>query len=241
MAKGFAQKSVYYEETFDPIAKRATIQTLFALAKQKGWKVQQMDVKTAFLNGGLKENVFMSQPEGCVMDKNKKFGMAECNPLSSPMEQNLQLTLKEVNEFDDATKYRLLVVSLIYLTKTRPNISFFVRILFEFMQNPCEGHWSAAKRVLKYLKGTQDFGLKCSKVDDFNLIGCSDSYFHGDRNGVSTSEYLMSLGSETVVWRSHKQSVPANFMTEAKYVPVIEATKEIVWLKKIIEDLQQNK
>jgi hypothetical protein len=81
----------------------------------------------------------------------------------------LKLTSKEGNEFEDATKYRQLVGSLIYLTTTRPNISFVVGILSRFMQKPCEGHWSAAKRVLKYLKGTQDFGLKYSKVDD--LLG----------------------------------------------------------------------
>eukprot|EP00253_Pinus_taeda_P023640 PITA_23640 len=65
VAKGFAQKEgVDYEETFAPTAKWATIRTLFALAAQNGWKVHQMDVKNAFLNGDLKENVFMSQPEG---------------------------------------------------------------------------------------------------------------------------------------------------------------------------------
>ena len=55
------------EETFSPTAKWATIRTLLSLAAQKGWKVHQMDVKTAFLNGDLKENVFMSQPEGFVV------------------------------------------------------------------------------------------------------------------------------------------------------------------------------
>ena len=69
VAKGFAQKEgVDYEETFSPTAKWATIRTLFALAAQNGWKVHQMDVKTAFLNGDLKENVFMSQPEGFVVN-----------------------------------------------------------------------------------------------------------------------------------------------------------------------------
>jgi hypothetical protein len=65
--------------------------------------------------------------------------------------------------------------SLIYLTITRPNISFVVGILSRFMQKPCEGDWFVAKRVLKYLKGTQDFGLKYSEVDDFNLIGYPNS------------------------------------------------------------------
>jgi hypothetical protein len=88
------------------------------------------------------------------------------------------------------------VGSLINFTTTRPNISFVVLILSRFMQNPCEGHWSTTKRVMKYLKGTQDFGLRYSKVDDLNLIGYSDSHFDGDKeNGVSTSGYLMILGS----------------------------------------------
>jgi hypothetical protein len=73
------------------------------------------------------------------------------------------------------------VGSIIYLTTTRPYISFSIGILSKFMQKPCEGHWSAAKRVLKYLKGTQDFGLKYSNVDDFNLIGYSNSKFDGDK------------------------------------------------------------
>ena len=108
--------------------------------------------------------------------------MIDCNPLSTPMEQNLKITLKKGNEFENATNYKQLVGSLIYLTTTRPNISFVVGILSRFMQKPCEGHWSVAKRVLKYLKGTQDFGLKYSKVDDFNLIGYFDLDFDGGIN-----------------------------------------------------------
>jgi hypothetical protein len=130
------------------------------------------------------------------------------------------------------------VGSLIYLTTTRPDISFVVGILSRFMQRPCEGHWSAAKRVLKYLKGTQDFGLRYSKVEDFNLIGYFNSTFDGYKeNGVSTSGYLISLGSAAISWRSRKQSVPTDSTTEAKYVAAAEATKEIVSLRKILEDL----
>eukprot|EP00253_Pinus_taeda_P026476 PITA_26476 len=158
VAKGFAHKEVVdYEETFSPTTKWDTIRTLFPLAAQNGWKVHQMDVKTAFLNGDMKDNVFMSQPEGFVVKGNNKsyiasiknelrkgfdmldlgyvhyylgievnqhskfiflsqkkyikdllnkFGMDECNPLTTPMEQNLKLTSTEGKEFEDATKYR---------------------------------------------------------------------------------------------------------------------------------------
>ena len=87
----------------------------------------------------------------------------------------MKLTSSKGKEFEDedATKYRQLVGRLIYLTTTRPNISYVVGILSRFMHKPCEGHWLATKRVLRYLKGTQDVGLMYSKVDKFKLIGYS--------------------------------------------------------------------
>eukprot|EP00253_Pinus_taeda_P034037 PITA_34037 len=257
VAEGFAQKEgIDYEETFAPTAKWATIRTLFALAAQNSWRVHQMDVKIAFLNGDQKENVFMSQPKGFAIKRHEhklhcihkegieegfeitdlgyvhyylgievtqhpksiflsqkkyigdllnRFGMVECNPLTTPMEQNLKLTFIEGKKFEDATKYRQCVGSLNYLTTTRPDISFVVGTVSRFMQKPCEGHWCVAKRVLKYLKGTQEFGLKFTQVGNFSLIGYSDSDFDGDKETrVSSSGYAMSLGSSVVSWRSRK-------------------------------------
>lgn len=184
------------------------------------------------------KSIFLSQRKyiGYLLNK---FGMTECNPLTTPMEQNLKLKSIEGKEFEDAKKYRQLIGSLNYLTTTRPVISFVLGILSSFMQKPCEGHWSAGNRVLRYLKGTQDFGIKYTQVDDFSLIGYSDLDFDGDKaTGVSTSRYAMSLGSRVVSYRSHKQSVPTDSTTEAEYVVAAEATKEIVWLRKILEDLQ---
>ena len=77
-------------------------------------------------------------------------------------------------------------------------------------------------------------------MDDFKLIGYSDSDFDGDKEiGVSTSGYTMSLGSAAISWSSCKQSVLVDSTTEAEYVAAAEATKEIVWLRKILEDLQE--
>eukprot|EP00253_Pinus_taeda_P035922 PITA_35922 len=90
----------------------------------------------------------------------------------------------------------------------------------------------------RYLKGTQDFGIKYTQVDDFSLIGYFDSDFDGDKEtGVSTSRYVMSLGSGSASWRSRKQSVLADSTIEAEYVAAAKATKEIVWLGKILEDV----
>eukprot|EP00253_Pinus_taeda_P004405 PITA_04405 len=156
------------------------------------------------------KSIFLSQKK-YIGDLLNRFGMTECNPLTTPMEQNLKLTSIEGKEFEDATR---------------------------FMQKPCEGHWFVAKRFLNYLKGTQDFGLKFTQVGGFSLIGYSDANFDGDKEtGVCTSGYAMSLGSGAISWRSRKQLVPTDSTTEVEYVVAVEATKEIVWLRKILEDL----
>ena len=68
MAKGYAKtEGVHYDETLSPITKWLTIRTLLSMAAQNGWKVHQIDVKSVLLNGDLKENVFMSQPECFVV------------------------------------------------------------------------------------------------------------------------------------------------------------------------------
>eukprot|EP00253_Pinus_taeda_P015412 PITA_15412 len=85
------------------------------------------------------KSIFLSQKK-YIGDMLNRFGMTECNPLTTPIEQNLKLTSIEGKEFEDATKYRQLVGSLNYLATTRPDISFSVGILSGFMQTPCEGH-----------------------------------------------------------------------------------------------------
>eukprot|EP00253_Pinus_taeda_P024575 PITA_24575 len=205
-----------------------------------------MDEKTTFLNGDLKENVFMSQSEGFV---EKGQEQKVCKLIKSVLQPSLhsngtefEAYIERGNEFEDAMKYKQLIGSLIYLTTTRPNISYVVGILFRFMQKPCEGHCSTTKRVLRYLKGTQDYGLKYTKVDDFNLMAHSDPDFVEDRkNGVSTSGYLMSLGFAVVSWRSCKQPVLTDSTIEAEYVAAAEAIKEIVWLRKYLKACWRNK
>ena len=93
---------------------------------------------------------------------------------------------------------------------------------------------------MKYLQGTQTYNIKYSKFLHFHFAGYSDSDFDGDKeNGVSTFGFLMNLGSTTINWISHKQHVPTDSTTEVEYVAAAQATKEIIWLRKILEDLQE--
>ena len=115
-------------------------------------------------------SIFITQQK-YIGDLLQKFGMADCKPLSTPMEKNIKLTLDDSSTLVDATLYRKLVGSLIYATTTRPNIAFAVGVLSRFIQQPRQAHWSAAKRILRYLKGTQHYGLKYSRTKEFSLIG----------------------------------------------------------------------
>ena len=88
--------------------------------------------------------IFISQKK-YIGDLLSKFRMLDCNSVSTTMEQNQKLVSHEGNAFEDPTKYKQHVGSLIYLTNTRPDISFAVGILSRFMHQPCEGHWITTK------------------------------------------------------------------------------------------------
>ena len=92
--------------------------------------------------------------------------MSECKAVSTPLDQNMKLYSNDEAKEADGTLYCQLVGSVNYLTTTRPNISYSVSILSQFLAKPCETHWKAAKQVLRYLKGTTDYGLLYTNVSD---------------------------------------------------------------------------
>jgi hypothetical protein len=154
------------------------------------------------------------------------------------MEQNLKLSKFEGGELVDNTIYRQLNGSLIYLTNTRPDLSYVVSILSRFMQQPRDNHWNAMKRVLRYIPGTKDFGLLYKKTKIFVLGRFLDADFaRSIDDRASTSGYLMNMGSAVVSWNCKKQATVATSTAEAEYILAWEATCEIVWLRRILQDL----
>ena len=106
------------------------------------------------------------------------------------------------------------------------------------MQEPLDGHWNAAKRVLQYIQGTKDFGLLYKKTKNFVLGGFSDADFAGSIDDrASTSGYLMNMGSAAVSWSCKKQTTMATSSAEAEYISTWEAACEIVWLRRVLQDL----
>ena len=119
----------------------------------------------------------------------------------------------------DQTKYRGLIGSLLYLTASRPDVIFSICLCARFQAKPKESHYMAAKRILKYLKGTIDVGLWYPSEVSMNLISYSDSDFAGckiDRKSTSGTCHL--LGSSLISWNSKKQACVALSTAEAEYI-----------------------
>uniref|UniRef100_A0A251VEZ8 Putative zinc finger, CCHC-type n=1 Tax=Helianthus annuus TaxID=4232 RepID=A0A251VEZ8_HELAN len=349
-------ESIYKNQTWD-LAGGERIRLVLALAAQNDWYLHQMDVKTAFLNGELKEQVYIEQPQGYVkpgeetkvchlkralyglkqaprawysridtyfiqhdfkkctyehtlytkdakegklviclyvddliiasssmkqitdfkeeMKKEfemtdmgklhyflgmevlyengniilsqrkymrnllERYKMTQSNTVSTPMEYGLKLSKDDPDETVDGSIYRSLVGSLMYLTNTRPDIMFAVSKVSRFIENPKKSHWEAAKRILKYIKGTLDQGIIYSKGNKQKLVGYSDSDYAGNLDdSKSTSGYIFHLGSGPISWQSKKQKVVALSSTEAEYMALTLAGCQGIWLKGIMDELQ---
>lgn len=364
VVKGYSQQAgIDFEETFAPVARFETVRIFLALAAQRHLIVHQFDVKSAFLNGELNEEVYVEQPVGFVekgseakvyklrkalyglkqaprawyshidqyfltigfqrSDREptlyakrsgkgdflmvclyvddmifagssqvlvdefkkqmktefdmtdlgslkfflglevtqgedgiflkqelyakellKKFGMINCSPVMTPLQTNEKLINCDGDTPANPTSYRSLVGGLIYLTHTRPDITFAVSVVSRFMENPSQTHFGAAKRILRYIAGTAEFGIwyssKCSMTDNGKLYGYSDSDFGScldDRRSISA--HVFSLGSGVVAWSSKKQPITALSSTEAEYVAVAFAACQAVWIRGILSELQE--
>ena len=170
----------------------------------------------------------------------KRFGMFDCRPVATPVESAKKFQkLSEDEQPIDVSKYQAAIGSLNYAAiATRPDISAAVGMLSQFMQSPSEDHWIGVKRVLRYLKGTMNYGLKFVYSESFALSGYSDSDWAGCVVSCkSTSGQIFRLGGCTISWRSKKQPIVALSSTEAEYVALCEASQETAWLRRLLFDV----
>jgi hypothetical protein len=356
VARGFSQKEgINYEETFAPVARYTSIRTIIVVVAKMKWKLHQMDVKTAFLNGVIKEEVYIEKPQGfeveyrkshvCRLKKSlyglkqaprawygrmdsfltslgftksksdsnlyfkimdnepvilllyvddlfltgeenliveckqrlaaefemkylglmhyflglevwqspkiiflnqgkytveilKRFDMLECNSINTPMEAKLKLLVDTSSDLIDATLYRQIIGLLIYLMNTRPDICFAVNTLSHFLVEPRCVHLVAAKHVMRYLKGTMDYGLSYDGDHDFTLSGYTDADWAGSvADRKRTSRCCFSLGSAMISWQSRKQSSIYLNTMDAEYIAACSASCEAIWVRKLLTGL----
>uniref|UniRef100_A0A2N9GK89 Reverse transcriptase Ty1/copia-type domain-containing protein n=1 Tax=Fagus sylvatica TaxID=28930 RepID=A0A2N9GK89_FAGSY len=356
VAKGFHQQyGVDFDETFSPVIKPPTVRLVLSLAVSLNWPLRQLDVKNAFLHGALKEEVYMTQPQGYIdsqhpshvckllksiyglkqaprawfesftsqllhlgfsastadsslfiykndniiaylllyvddivltsntptfldhliaqlskifdlkdlgqlhyflglqvtrtsaglhlnqakyaSDLLKKHNMMDSKPAKTPSCPNTRLSLHDGDPLPDPHAYRSLVGALHYLTFTRPDISFSVHQVCQYMSAPTTIHLAAAKRILRYLRGTLFHGI-AFHPGPLTLSAYTDADWAGDPDDRrSTSGYLVYLGSNPITWSAKKQPTVSRSSTESEYRALAIASAELCWIRALLKDL----
>jgi len=163
--------------------------------------------------------------------------MEDCKEAATPIATHCLMDADEAGNQVDSTKYRGLIGSLLYLTASRPDIQFGVCLCVRFQSNPKESHFKAAKRILKYLKGTTNVGIWYPNEYNIALSGFSDSDYAGCKlDKKSTSGTCHLLGSNLISWNSKKQACVALSTTEAEYIAAGHACAQSIWLKHQLMD-----
>ncbi|KAG6526877.1 hypothetical protein ZIOFF_008964 [Zingiber officinale] len=161
---------------------------------------------------------FISQA-GYAREILKKFRMDNSKSINTPVECGVKLSKHDEEEKVDPTFFKSLVGSLRYLTCTRPDILYAVGLVSRYMEDPTTTHLKIAKRILRYIKGTIDFGLFYSTSNHFKLEGYSDSDWGGDIDDrKSTTGFVFFMGDTTFTWMSKKQPIVTLSTCEAEYV-----------------------
>lgn len=169
-----------------------------------------------------------------------QFGMNDCNPTKYPMESKLQLGKDENGAAVNPTEYRRVVGSLRYLTHTRPDICYAVGIVSRFLERPTTMHHQAVKQILRYLRGTEDYGLEyvSDQGEEGQLIGFTDSNLAGDIvDRRSTGGMAYYLNHNLITWGSQKQKSVALSSCEAEFMAATTAACQGLWLRSLLSEL----
>ncbi|PWA54556.1 ribonuclease H-like domain, Reverse transcriptase, RNA-dependent DNA polymerase [Artemisia annua] len=357
VAKGYIQEhGIDFEEVFAPVARMETIRLLLAIAANNKWEVHHLDVKSAFLHGDLKEEVYVSQPEGFIKKENsgkvyrlikalyglkqaprawnikldktlksldfkkcaleqaiytkttkdstlligvyvddliitgtpkeeidkfkaqmeenfemsdlgllayylgievtqargnisikqsayatkilKEVGMMDCNETLIPMDPGTRLTKNTEGTMVNSSEYRSLIGCLRYLLHTRPDLSYSIGLLSRFMQEPKEQHMKAIRQVLRYVKGTINYGITYKHNGGNKIQGFSDSsYGVNTQEGKGTTGIIFYYGESPISWSTKKQATVALSSCESEFIAATAAATQALWLKRLLSRL----
>ena len=181
--------------------------------------------------------IFLSQRKYALDIVSDTENLSEA-PALTPLEQNHRLATVESPAFDDPQKYRRLVGRLIYLMHTRPELSYAVHILTQFMKKPKQVHWDAATRVVRFLRGTVGYGVFLSSDTDLTLtVYCDSDWSSCPITRRSLSAFVVMLGGSPISWKTKKQRTVSHSSAEAEYRSMATALREIKWLRKLLTEL----
>ena len=188
------------------------------------------------------DSMYLSQKK-YIKDLLNRADMLECKSCDTPMVTGYKLH-KEVKGhlgqyIGDATVYRSLVGGLQYLVLTRPEIAFAVHKLSQYVAAPTLQHILACKRVLRYLKATEDYGLKFSAGGEMRITGYTDTDWACDVDDrKSIGAYCIYFGNNLVSWSSKKQTVVTRSSAESEYRALASASAEITQIQSLLNELK---
>jgi len=148
----------------------------------------------------------------------KDAGLLAYKPVATPLDPAVKLLASMEPPYFVASSYRRLISQLHYLTTVRPNISFAIQQLSQFVSSPMKAHFDVTTRILRYLKGSLSKGLFFLRQSDLKVVAFADSdWANFDDSSRSGSGYCVFLGPTLVFWKSKKQSTISISPFEAEY------------------------
>ncbi|KAK6123626.1 hypothetical protein DH2020_042625 [Rehmannia glutinosa] len=184
------------------------------------------------------DGIYLNQRK-YIIDILKDAGLLGCKPASTPFPQGLKLVHDSGSPLSQPDQYRRLVGRLLYLNLTRPDISFCVQQLSQFVNSPCVDHWNAALHLLKYLKGCPSKGLFYAANNPCSLKAYSDADWAACLDTrKSITGFCIFLGDSLISWKAKKQTTVSKSSAEAEYRALSSTVCELQWITYIAHDLQ---
>jgi hypothetical protein len=173
-----------------------------------------------------------------VSDLLSRVGLTDTKVVSTPLEMNAHLTPLDGTTLNDATLYRQLVGSLVYLTVTCLDIAHVVHLVSQFLATLHSTHYVAVLHILRYIKSTMFHGLHFSTHSTLDLCAYSDADWAGDpTDRHSTTGFCFFLWDFLISWRSKKQHIVSRSSTEVEYRALADTTSELLALRWLLEDM----
>ena len=185
----------------------------------------------------LPEGVSLTQRK-FTQDLLKESGHLHTRPTATPLPVNCKLLPDAGVPLADPTTYRMYIGKLNFLSNTRPDISFAVQTLSQFMQQPTSFHMAALDHLLRYLSGTSGQGILLQGLDSLQLTAYSDSDWAScPTSRRSVTGYVILLNKSPISWKSKKQSTVARSSAEAEYRAMAQVAAELTWLTRLLQEL----
>ena len=231
--------ALYVDDGLLLARKRETLESLVKIFK-KQFNITTSDLKLFVGMEVLheKDSVFVSQTN-YIQRILRKFNMEGANSIKTPADPHVRLVVPSEPKFN--SPYREVVGSLLFLAMiSRPDIAYSVGVASRFLDNHDDSHWHAVKRILRYLKETQNFGLLFHRERESDaLVGYSDADYAADIDTRrSTTGYVFMMNGGCIAWSSKRQATVSLSTTEAEFIAASEATKEAIWLRKLLLEIE---